>query len=114
MLNWETGKLEACTKDTCPYAIDGVNHAPYAAFGGWSGGINVKAKDKVKDAAYAFLSYVGQPAQSNVDVTIGATGFNPYRTSQMAYNDVWKNAGMSKVAGDSYLGAIGDTSTART
>ena len=109
VLNWETGKLEACTKDTCPYAIDGVNHAPYAAFGGWSGGINVKAKDKVKDTAYAFLSYVGQPAQSNVDVTIGATGFNPYRTSQMAYNDVWKNAGMSKVAGDSYLGAIGDS-----
>ena len=44
VLNWATGKLEACTKDTCPYAIDGVNHAPYAAFGGWSGGINAKAK----------------------------------------------------------------------
>ena len=79
VLNWSTGKLEACTKDTCPYAIDGVNHAPYAAFGGWSGGINVKAKDKVKDAAYAFLSYMSQPKQSDVDVTIGKTGFNPYR-----------------------------------
>ena len=43
VLNWESGKLEACTKDTCPYAIDGVNHTPFAAFGGWSGGINVKA-----------------------------------------------------------------------
>ena len=80
VLNWGTGKLEACTKENCPYAIDGVNHAPYAAFGGWSGGINAKAKDKVKDAAFAFLSYVGQPAQSDVDVTIGKTGFNPYRT----------------------------------
>ena len=109
MLNWSTGKLEACTKDTCPYAIDGVNHSPYAAFGGWSGGINVKAKPKVKDAAYAFLSYMGQPAQSNVDVTIGVTGFNPYRTSQFTYNDIWKKAGMSKVAGDSYLGAIKDS-----
>ena len=109
VLNWSTGKLEACTKDTCPYAIDGVNHAPYAAFGGWSGGINAKAKDKVKDAAYAFLSYMSQPAQSNVDVTIGKTGFNPYRISQFTYNDVWKNAGMSKVAGDSYLGAIKDS-----
>ena len=109
VLNWATGKLEACTKDTCPYAIDGVNHSPYAAFGGWSGGINVKAKDKVKDAAYAFLSYVGQPTQSDVDVTIGATGFNPYRTSQFTYNDTWKKAGMSKVAGDSYLGAIKDS-----
>jgi multiple sugar transport system substrate-binding protein len=109
VLNWTTGKLEACTKDTCPQAINGVNHAPYAAFGGWSGGINVKAKDKVKDAAYAFLSYLSQPKQSNVDVTIGKTGFNPYRTSQFTYNDTWKNAGMSKVAGDSYLGAIKDS-----
>jgi multiple sugar transport system substrate-binding protein len=109
VLNWSTGKLEACTKDTCPYAVDGVNHAPYAAFGGWSGGINAKAKDKVKDAAYAFLSYLSQPKQSDVDVTVGASGFNPYRSSQFAYNDTWKNAGMSKVAGDSYLGAIKDS-----
>ena len=65
--------------------IDGVNHAPFAAFGGWSGAINAKAEGpKVKDAAYAFLSYMAQPEQSNVDVTIGATGFNPYRTSQFA------------------------------
>ena len=49
---------------------------------------------------------MGQPAQSNVDVTIGATGFNPYRLSQFTYNDIWKKAGMSKVAGDFYLGAI--------
>jgi multiple sugar transport system substrate-binding protein len=106
VLDWATGKLEACSPATCPYAIDGINHAPYAAFGGWSGGINVKAKDRVKDAAYAFLSYMSQPKQSNVDVTIGVTGFNPYRLSQMTYNDIWKNAGMSKVAGESYLGAI--------
>ena len=109
VVNWSTGKLEACTKDSCPNAIDGVNHAPYAAFGGWSGGINVKAKDKVKDAAYAFISYLSQPEQSDVDVTIGPSGFNPYRSSQFAYNDTWKKAGMSKVAGDSYLGAIKDS-----
>jgi ABC-type glycerol-3-phosphate transport system substrate-binding protein len=96
VLNWDTGKLEACTKDTCPYAIDGVNHAPYAAFGGWSGGINTKASDKVKDAAYAFFSYVSAPAQSNVDVTIGKTGFNPYRVSQLNYGDSWKTSGMSE------------------
>ena len=38
----------------------------------------------MKDAAYAFFSYMTQPAQSNVDVTIGETGFNPYRTSQFS------------------------------
>ena len=39
VLNWETGTLEACSADTCPHAIDGVNHAPFAAFGGWGGGM---------------------------------------------------------------------------
>ena len=60
----------------------GINHAPFAAFGGWGGGINAAADPKVKDAAYAFFSYMEQAAQSNVDVTIGKTGFNPYRISQ--------------------------------
>jgi multiple sugar transport system substrate-binding protein len=86
-----------------------VNHAPFAAFGGWSGGINAKASDKVKDAAYAFFSYLSQPAESNVDVTIGKTGFNPYRISQLSYNDGWKKAGMSEKAAASYLGAIRDS-----
>jgi multiple sugar transport system substrate-binding protein len=109
VLNWDTGKLEACTKDNCPNAIDGVSHAPYAAFGGWSGGINAKASDKVKDAAYAFFSYLSAPAQSNVDVTIGKTGFNPYRLSQLSYNDSWKKGGMSEKAATEYLGAIKDS-----
>jgi multiple sugar transport system substrate-binding protein len=106
VLNWDTGKLEACTAATCPNAIDGVNHAPYAAFGGWSGGINAHAKDKVKDAAYAFFSYMSQPAQSGIDVTIGKTGFNPYRISQLSYNDDWKKANMAESEAKIYLGAI--------
>ncbi|MBP0591252.1 extracellular solute-binding protein [Paraburkholderia sp. LEh10] len=106
VLNRDTGKLMACDKATCPYMIDGVNHAPFAAFGGWSGGISAKAKPKVKDAAYAFLSFMSQPAQSNVDVTIGATGFNPYRRSQFTDMSIWKKAGMSDALAASYLGAI--------
>jgi multiple sugar transport system substrate-binding protein len=106
VLNRDTGKLVPCDKSTCPYAVDGVNHAPFAAFGGWSGGINAKASQKVKDAAYAFLSFMSQPAQSNVDVTIGATGFNPYRRSQFTDMSIWKKAGMSDAAAASYLGAI--------
>ncbi|SAL31661.1 ABC transporter substrate-binding protein [Caballeronia humi] len=106
VLNRDTGKLVPCDKSTCPYAVDGVNHAPFAAFGGWSGGVNSKAKPKVKEAAYAFLSYMSQPAQSNVDVTIGATGFNPYRRSQFTDMAMWKKAGMSEPAANSYLGAI--------
>ena len=106
VLDRATGKLVACDSNTCPYAVDGINHAPFAAFGGWSGGINVKADQKVRDAAYEFFSYMSQPAQSNVDVTIGITGFNPYRISQFKNMDGWLKAGMSEKAAKSYLGAI--------
>jgi multiple sugar transport system substrate-binding protein len=109
VLNRATGRLVPCTKRTCPYAIRGVNHAPYAAFGGWSGAINAAADSKVKDAAYAFLSYMSQPAQSNVDVTLGKTGFNPYRRSQFTNLGLWLKAGMSRPAALDYLGAIRDS-----
>lgn len=104
--NRETRQLEPCTDELCPFHIGGVNHAPFAAFGGWSGGINAAAPEAVKDAAYAFFSYLSQPAQSSVDVTIGATGFNPYRISHFENLDNWLAAGMSEEAAQLYLGAI--------
>jgi multiple sugar transport system substrate-binding protein len=106
VLNRETGELEACTPELCPNAVDGVNHAPFAAFGGWGGGINAAAEPEVKDAAYAFFSYMQQPAQANEDVTIGKTGFNPYRVSQFESMDAWTKAWMSEAAAKSYLDAI--------
>lgn len=106
VLNRSTGKLESCNKSNCPYATNGINHAPFAAFGGWSGAINANADAKVKAAAYDFMSYMSQPAQANVDVTIGLTGFNPYRTSQFKSQKLWRKAGMSKGAAQDYLSAI--------
>jgi multiple sugar transport system substrate-binding protein len=41
-----------------------------------------------------------------VDVTIGKTGFNPYRKSQFTTTDNWLKAGMSEAAAKDYLGAI--------
>jgi multiple sugar transport system substrate-binding protein len=108
VLNRETGQLEECTPELCPHAIDGVNHTPFAAFGGWSGAINANAEQRVKDAAYDFLSYVNEPAQSNVDVTMGWTGYNPYRISQFENKEPWLAAGFSPEFVDIYLGAIGD------
>ena len=49
---------------------------------------------------------MNSPEQSGVDVTIGATGYNPYRTSQLASTDLWVEAGMPKELADNYLGAI--------
>jgi multiple sugar transport system substrate-binding protein len=106
VLDRDSGKLVPCDAKRCPYAVNGINHAPFASFGGWSGGVNAHAKDKVKNAAYAFFSYMSQPAQSNVDVTIGKTGFNPYRISQFKDLSVWTKAGMSTAAAKNYLGAI--------
>ena len=49
---------------------------------------------------------MSQPAQSNVDVTLGWTGYNPYRISQLEKEDNWIKAGFPKELADNYLGAI--------
>lgn len=106
VLDVESGKLVDCTDEICPNAEDGINYAPFAAFGGWSGAINAKSDAKVKKAAYDFLSYMNQAAQSNVDVTMGWTGYNPYRNSQLESTDNWVKAGFSEEFAENYLGAI--------
>jgi multiple sugar transport system substrate-binding protein len=104
-----SGRLVDCDATRCPHAINGVNHAPFSAFGGWSGAINAAVDDKVKNAAYDFLAFMSAPTASNEDVTLGKTGFNPYRISQFENTDLWVKAGMSKEAADNYLGAIRDS-----
>jgi multiple sugar transport system substrate-binding protein len=47
------------------------------------------------------------PAQSDIDVTLGKTGYNPYRTSQFENLGPWEAAGLSEAAATNYLGAIG-------
>jgi multiple sugar transport system substrate-binding protein len=106
VLDWESGKLVKCDSSTCPHAIDGVNHAPFASFGGWAGAVNAAVDAKKKDAAYAFFSYMAQPAQSGEDVTLGKTGYNPYRFSHFKNQEAWVKAGMSAEAAANYLGAI--------
>ena len=106
VLDRKTGKLVPVSAESAPFAVDGVNYAPFSAFGGWAGAINAKADQKKKDAAYAFLSYMNQSAQSSVDVTIGATGYNPYRLSQLKSTEFWTKAGMSEELAQNYMGAI--------
>lgn len=106
VLDRATGELVPVSADSAPNAVDGINYSPFAAFGGWAGAINAKADQKTKDAAYAFLSYMNQAEQSGVDVTRGATGYNPYRVSQLASTDKWVEAGMPQELADNYLGAI--------
>jgi multiple sugar transport system substrate-binding protein len=83
-----------------------VNYAPYAAAGGWSGAVSAAADPKVKQAVYAFFSYISSPPESSVDVTLGKTGFNPYRKSHFTDLKPWTDSGMSEAAAKNYLGAI--------
>ena len=43
---------------------------------------------------------------SGQDVTLGKTGYNPYRTSQFTNQAPWLAAGLSQAAAENYLGAI--------
>ena len=106
VLDVETGELVPCDDTTCPYAVDGINYAPFAAFGGWTAAISKASDDRIKQAAYDFLSYMNQAEQSNVDVTMGWTGYNPYRNSQLDDTAAWVEAGFSQAAAENYLGAI--------
>ncbi len=107
VLDRASGELVDCDAQRCPHAIDGVNHAPFAAFGGWSGAVNGKSDPAVVAAAYDFLSYMNQAEQSNFDVTQGWTGYNPYRVSQFENVGPWVEAGFSTEFAENYLGAIG-------
>lgn len=106
VLNVETGALEACGDANCPHAVDGVNFAPFAAFGGWTGAISATLDEQKTQAAYDFLSYMNQAEQSNVDVTMGWTGYNPYRNSQLEDTALWVEAGFSEASAENYLSAI--------
>lgn len=106
VLDPATGELVACDAEMCPHAVDGINYAPFAAFGGWTAAISASTDDQTKQAAYDFLSYMNQAAQSNVDVTMGWTGYNPYRNSQLEDTSGWVEAGFSQEAAENYLSAI--------
>jgi len=110
-----TGKFVACDATTCPHAADGVNHAPFNAFGGWIGAINTKADPKQQAAALDYIAYVSSPEQSNPDVTNGATGMQPFRKSQQD-PALWLNAGMTQEVAQNflstYLGGLSDPNAA--
>ena len=101
-----SGKLVDCDATTCPYAIDGVNHAPFAAFGGWSGAINAAKDQKTKDAAYAFLSYMSAARAGQCRRHHRRHRLQPVPDLAVRDMDQWIKAGMSEEAAKVYLGAI--------
>ena len=102
ILDRATGKLVPCDATTCPNAVDGINHAPFNAFGGWIGAINAKADPKAQAAALDYIAYVSAPEQSNPDVTTGVTGEQPFRVSQED-PALWIKAGMTPEVAKNFL-----------
>jgi hypothetical protein len=110
--NRETGKLEKCTAESCPFGkyypdIGIVNQSPYAAFGGWMGGVSNDVTGPQKRAAADFLSYMSNPKQSLYDVLPNnRTAFvQPYRYSHTQASS-FIQAGLDPVTAAEYTDAV--------
>jgi len=85
-------------------AEDGVNQAPFIAFGGWI--ISVAADSDVAEAALDFAAFMADRELAGVLATTGGTGVNPLRQSQFDNLELWTNAGFSEAAATDYLDAV--------
>lgn len=101
-----TGMFVECNAIRCPHAVEDINYAPFVADGGWVGVINAAAAAESQDVAYAFFSFMSQPAQSDVLVAGDTGGFNPYRTSHFADSERWVQAGMGLRTARNYLAVL--------
>ncbi len=83
---------------------EGVNTAPFIAFGGWI--ISVAADSDVKEAALDFAAFMARPELVKVLAVTGGTGINPARYSQFEALDLWIDAGFDEESARDYLDAI--------
>lgn len=87
-----SGKLVACDANTCPHALEGVNHAVRRLRR--LVGCDQRRQGRQDQGCRLRLPLLqGAAQQANEDVTIGITGFNPYRTSQFEDNALWIRPG---------------------
>lgn len=117
VLNRETGKLERCTREICPYAtyyddLGFVNYAPYAANGGWGGAISANASPEKQKATVDFLLWASSKEQSQQYVIPNATlpvlminGQDPWRKSHLDV-DKWVAQGFDRELSRQYVESI--------
>jgi multiple sugar transport system substrate-binding protein len=86
---------------------DGVNRAPFIAFGGWV--ISVAADTDNPEEAWAYVSELANKANAARFAVTGGTGVNPLRTSQFEDIALWTGAGFDEASALDYLGAINDS-----
>jgi hypothetical protein len=117
ILNRETGKLEKCTRETCPYAkfyedIGFVNSAPYAANGGWGAAISNNAPPEKQKALADFFLWASSREQAEQYVIPNSTlpwyeinGQDPWRKSQLDV-DKWVARGFDRELSKQYVESI--------
>ena len=117
VLDRETGKLEKCTRERCPYAIyyddiGFVNSAPYAANGGWGAAVSSNTSPEKQKALADFFLWASSREQSQQYVIPNATlpwdminGQDPWRKSQLDV-DKWVERGFDRELSKQYVQAI--------
>ena len=106
--DYRTNTWNDCEQEPelCPFADgDNVNHAPFAAHGGWSAAIAANIPDERKDATFEFFSLLG--GNSNIDVLSG-TGFEPYRNSHFNLS-LWVETGFNERAAERQIAGMLET-----
>jgi multiple sugar transport system substrate-binding protein len=86
--------------------VNGLNQAPYLAFGGWIQGVTSTSKNKA--AALDFAAFMGNQTMSLRLCVEPASGVNPHFTSDLDNLPPWTKLGMTEPEAREYLDAIGN------
>jgi multiple sugar transport system substrate-binding protein len=104
VFNRQTKQMEECTSTLCPTMdANGVSRAPFAATLGWTTAVSRFIPDARRQAAYDFLSYISQPAQSIKSVLVGS-GWDLVRDSQMN-SELFLDVGFSNITATTFVQA---------
>jgi len=95
------------TKNAWVNAANGVNQAPFIAFGGWVASVTKDSQNA--DAAWDFLKYFTSPDSVLTMSVTGGTGVNPLRQSEFDNLAAWTGIGFDEASAKDYLQAIQDT-----
>jgi len=86
---------------------DGINRAPFIAFGGWI--ISVTTDSANQQAALEFAAFMADRELANILAVTPGSGVNPLRESQFENLQFWLDSGFTEEAALDYLQAIEDT-----
>lgn len=76
--NYKTGQWDS---------FDEIVHSPFMAYGGWVASVPDASPNQ--EAAWDYVMWYSNPANSSRDVVTGGTGINPYRISHFTDVDNW-------------------------